>query len=319
VTTEQVNYLNIVLMVVSAAAAFVIPFELFLFAYAVLGPLHYLTEISWLHDRSYFTKNKYDFLFLAALCLLLLVVTYVIKAKPDLETGIIATAFLSALVMVLIRSSVMKIVAIALIIVAVLVLKQLPAYQVFFAIFLPTLMHVFVFTGAFILMGALKGKSRSGIVSLAVFAACAASFFLPFAGSLTYEVTDYVRQSYASFRVVNVAMIRTLRLGTLATADDVYTTQAGFVAMRFIAFAYLYHYLNWFSKTSVIKWNQISNRRRAVIGAIWLGALALYGYDYRIGIVALFFLSFLHVFLEFPLDHQTLMGLGKELLAVVRR
>ena len=29
-----------------------------------LGPLHYLTEISWLHDRQYFSKGKYDFTFL---------------------------------------------------------------------------------------------------------------------------------------------------------------------------------------------------------------------------------------------------------------
>ena len=53
-----VNYLNAGLMVLSAGLAFILPFELFLFAYAVLGPLHYLTQISWLHDRGYHTKRK---------------------------------------------------------------------------------------------------------------------------------------------------------------------------------------------------------------------------------------------------------------------
>lgn len=48
---ESVERLNCVLMVVSCAAAFLAPFHLFLFAYAVLAPLHYLTEISWLRDR----------------------------------------------------------------------------------------------------------------------------------------------------------------------------------------------------------------------------------------------------------------------------
>jgi hypothetical protein len=43
------------------------PFEVFLFAYAVLGPLHYLTEISWLHDRQYFSKGKYDFVILLSI------------------------------------------------------------------------------------------------------------------------------------------------------------------------------------------------------------------------------------------------------------
>ena len=52
-------------------AAFVMPFEVFLFAYAFLGPLHYLTEISWLHDRKYFSTGKYDFIVLLGVgCLL---------------------------------------------------------------------------------------------------------------------------------------------------------------------------------------------------------------------------------------------------------
>src|SRR6476620_636665 len=54
----QVNYLNIALMIVSCLLAFRFPFELFLFSYAILGPLHYLTEISWLHERKYFTEDK---------------------------------------------------------------------------------------------------------------------------------------------------------------------------------------------------------------------------------------------------------------------
>src|SRR5215813_4212586 len=55
---DQVNYLNIGLMIGSAAVAVRWPFETFLFAYIILGPLHYLTEISWLHDRHYFTKRN---------------------------------------------------------------------------------------------------------------------------------------------------------------------------------------------------------------------------------------------------------------------
>jgi hypothetical protein len=43
-------------MLISCVTAYVFPFELFLFSYAVSGPLHYLTEISWLHDRKYFVN-----------------------------------------------------------------------------------------------------------------------------------------------------------------------------------------------------------------------------------------------------------------------
>ena len=61
---NRINVLNIGLMLVSCVAAFIMPFEVFLFAYAFMGPLHYLTEISWLHDRQYFAKGKYDYLIL---------------------------------------------------------------------------------------------------------------------------------------------------------------------------------------------------------------------------------------------------------------
>lgn len=57
-TADAVNYANIGLMVLSCLAAYVFPFQLFLFSYAVLGPLHYLTEISWLHDRDYFVMSS---------------------------------------------------------------------------------------------------------------------------------------------------------------------------------------------------------------------------------------------------------------------
>jgi hypothetical protein len=46
-TTDRINYLNIGLMVLSYAVAFLFPFELFLFSYTILGPLHYFTEISF--------------------------------------------------------------------------------------------------------------------------------------------------------------------------------------------------------------------------------------------------------------------------------
>lgn len=318
-TSTQVNYLNIGLMVGSTVAAFVVPFEVFLFAYAVLGPLHYLTEISWLHDRQYFTKNKYDYLFLGLLCVLLFILSFVIKQQPNIEIGIIYIAFLSSLVMVLMKDIKLKLFSVGLIFVSIAFLKDIQPYQIFFSIFLPTIVHVFIFTGAFILLGALKGRSLSGIASLVVFVFCAASFFLHLPDASGYVVDSYVRESYATFQILNVAMIRFFGLSPVTSLEDVYSSHAGLVVMRLIAFAYMYHYLNWFSKTSIIKWNKISRKRTLGIGVLWLISLAIYGYDYRAGIMALFFLSFLHVFLEFPLDHQTFIGIGKELMVMARR
>jgi len=83
--------------------------------------------------------------------------------------------------------------------------------------------------------------------------------------------------------------------------------------MRLIAFAYLYHYLNWFSKTSVIKWHEVTRFRAVTIFGLWLLGGAIYLYDYRIGLGVFYILSMLHVFLEFPLNHQTFVDIGKSL------
>jgi hypothetical protein len=71
--------------------------------------------------------------------------------------------------------------------------------------------------------------------------------------------------------------------------------------------------LNWFSKTSVIKWHQVP--KKVLIGTIlvWIIAVTLYVVDYNKGLKVLFFLSFLHVFLEFPLNIVSFTGIGKEL------
>jgi hypothetical protein len=38
---------------------------------------------------------------------------------------------------------------------------------------------------------------------------------------------------------------------------------------------------------------------------LWLASVGLYAWDYATGLAALFFLSIVHVFLEFPLDART--------------
>jgi hypothetical protein len=57
----------------------------------------------------------------------------------------------------------------------------------------------------------------------------------------------------------------------------------------------------------------------AVTIAIWLLSISLYIYDYNLGLQVLFFLSFLHVFLEFPLNVVSFTGIGKEVFALSRK
>jgi hypothetical protein len=98
----------------------------------------------------------------------------------------------------------------------------------------------------------------------------------------------------------------------------VYGSTIGIILMRFIAFAYLYHYLNWFSKTEVIRWHKIPKIRFIAIVVIWAGASVFYAYDYSLGLSLLFFLSFTHVLLEFPLNIVSIVGIGKESWSIAK-
>lgn len=340
-TTSQVNYLNIALMLVSAVAAFIIPFELFLFSYAVLGPLHYLTEISWLHKRQYFSPKKRDYLPLVIITLLITIpamINYLYSASgprnaqgelvmtPFLSsffsfmyyenpaTALIFMAFGIALVMVLIKNTTQRIISFALLFVIALLLRSNHFVDVMFAMFLPTLLHVFIFTGAFILAGALKSKSTSGFLSILIFFGCAVSFFLIAPGAENYQVSEYAKGSYdVSFFSLNTQIFESFLHIENPSADMIYNSSAGILITRFIAYAYTYHYLNWFSKTSVIKWHKVPRLWMTTILVLWVSAVVLYVVNYELGLMCLYFLSFLHVVLEFPLNFQSFKQIGEQI------
>jgi hypothetical protein len=112
--------------------------------------------------------------------------------------------------------------------------------------------------------------------------------------------------------------MKLFHLGTGRSAAEIYESSAGLAVMRLIAFAYTYHYLNWFSKTSIIKWHEVPKRRTILIAIIWSLSLTIYAYNYEIGMAALYFLSLLHVMLEFPLNYQTFVGIGREVYALAK-
>jgi len=318
---DGINYLNIALMLLSCVLAFAIPFELFLFAYAVLGPLHYLTEISWLQKKDFFIRSKWDIVLFILVSLALMIGAFDQRSVVNsFGTGLICTGFIFSLVILFVEKTSVKvgIVCASLFVFAVFDLNKVMALQLLFAIFLPTIIHVFVFTGAFILFGALKSRSVSGIASLVIFVLCAIACFVLLPGENAFVVGEYVQKTYKMFSIVNKSISDLLGMNAIIEMGDVFTNPKAIAIMRFIAFAYTYHYLNWFSKTSVIKWHEISKGRLTAILVLWVLSVAVYAYNYKVGFFALFLLSILHVFLEFPLNHQTFMGIGKEIGSVFR-
>jgi len=331
-TIDQVNYLNIFLMLISAACAFVRPFETFLIVYAFLGPLHYLTEISWLHDRNYFTGKKTDALLLviAGVVITMAALRLIPNLPDNAATAITFFAFGSALVFVIFKNGYSRAFALFVTFIIAIVASRLNFIQSVFSVFLPTIIHVFLFTGLFILVGALRGRSFSGIASLVVFILVAISFFIFFPQHNVYAVSEKVRNNYQDFQTLNYYLMSPFSKHDFNQPANIkeyfsfvnnilYTSRSAFGVMAFIAFAYMYHYLNWFSKTSIIQWHQIPRSRFTAIIILWLASIGVYAYDYALGLKWLFFLSFSHVLLEFPLNHLTFINIGKEIGSIVSR
>jgi hypothetical protein len=326
-SVERIDAANILLMLVSCALAFILPFELFLFSYAVLGPLHYLTEIGWLHKKGYFTTGKYDYIFLAVLAgLITLGFLGFSDSLNSVSNGLVYLAFLMALAMVVFKDNTLKVISGILILFSTILFSKNTFYDYFFAIYLPTIIHVFIFTGLFIFYGALKNRSRLGFLSIVVFAACAMSFFYFPINFSTLAPEGYLQKSLQGFMELNRQLINLFGLADLRefsreslleNTNTIFSTQAGFMVMRFIAFAYTYHYLNWFSKTSVIQWHKLPRKTLYMIVGIWVMSIAIYAYDYMLGLKWLFLLSFLHVLLEFPLNYRSIIGIGTELKGMV--
>ncbi|MDP1801137.1 MAG: hypothetical protein Q8L81_07295 [Bacteroidota bacterium] len=317
--SATIHHLNTGLIILSCIVAFFIPFELFLFSYGILGPLHYLTEIGWLHKKNYFTKGKYDFVFLGVACVILVYWNYNPPKNYGLTADIILFSLLSCIAFVFIKDWLYRFVIIALALVFIGFLNNSPMFFTWVAVFLPTIIHVFIFTWAFMLYGVLKERSWAGLISILVLIACSIIIIVVQPGNLFYQVSDYSQKSYTQFGELNYRLINFFNMDQLTNIKQIFTTNAGFVIMRFIAFAYTYHYLNWFSKTSVIKWHMVPKKvLMATIGA-WLLSISLYIYDYNLGLQVLFFLSFLHVFLEFPLNIVSFTGIGKELASLGKK
>ena len=314
---DWLNCVNIGLMLASLVAAYILPFELFLFSYAVLGPLHYLTEISWLENKNYFVQSKDDMIVLLILVLLLTVAKFDNTSLPNkFFASAVFCGFMYALSLLFLRDKITKLLVAAGAF-ALSVLFNFNAFRSYpfliFAVWLPTIVHVYLFTGAFILLGALRKRRLSGYISLLFFVACAATFFLFMPNNFGLPITNYGRQSYSLFGYVNTSIYKFIGFGNIKKTDiDFYTAPKAVAVMRFIAFAYTYHYLNWFSKTKVIKWDHVTPKRKWTIIILWILAVLLYVISYRVGFYALFLLSMLHVFLEFPLNHYAFGGIGRE-------
>jgi hypothetical protein len=307
---ERSQRADLVALVVSAVAAYVAPLQVFLFAFIVLGPLHYLTEMAWLQKKRFYLTNSvvstrlYVFVAIAAAVLSLSGAVL----KRDLWFWTVGAMLLLSL-SVLVR----KVYAMAAIAVAAIVIACFLRTWVFFiAVMVPTLVHVFFFTWTFAVSGALR--ARDGLrakwmnpvlmLVLPLVLVC-----LPLHPSQPGGF--WLRAESMSFLSIHSKLAGDLH-HTVALNATMMDDAVIVGVLRIFAFAYLFHYLNWFSKTEILQWHRTSRRTWIAIAGIYVAYLASFGISFRCGFLISSFLSLLHVLLEFPLNWHTLRFVAGE-------
>ncbi len=293
--TAAVDKVNLILLLLAFAVAYLIPFELLLISYAFLGPLHYLTEISWLHDRKYFTTGSRDPIYLTVLSFVMLF--FGAAVFPN------AAEFVWILLLFAFCTAFIKSFRNRLIILLIGLLLLIPFFgsttSYVMAVMVPTVIHVYLFTLLFMIFGSLKSKSKLGLYNAALFFVGGIILLLLPQSNVQF-LGEYVAEHYIFFESISVA------IGTYIGQSSVVVIST---IASFLAFTYTYHYLNWFSKTSIIEWHRVSKLRMSAIGSLYICSVGLYLYDYTLGFIVLLSLSFLHVVLEFPLNFKSIAGI----------
>lgn len=306
--SKNIDVLNGLMLVLSFLVAIILPFDTFLFSYAVLGPLHYLTELHWLKKKNFFLPNQnkpYKIVFIIGL----LLIPVIILALSFLYFGVQIKGFygvvlmlfflISSLFLYVFESKKAVLVFIFLLIVVALIYFTKIGFLVFLGVFLPTMIHVYFFTGFFMLMGYFKSPNTISLATiLLLFFVPILIYFLP-VEDLVINISEKSQKIYNStdFKGINDWFVFVFGVENDKKVSFLLKAQI------FIAFAYTFHYLNWFSKTSVIGWSKnLGLKKGVLVLAIWILSIALYLYNYQLGLTVLFVLSMMHVLAEFPLN-----------------
>jgi tetrahydromethanopterin S-methyltransferase subunit F len=323
--TKHIDLLNIFLILVSAFLAYQFPLELLIFSFAILGPLHYLTEINWLNSKNFFfTNNNKIWLIIGVVASVLLVVPKLFIEYGNLEGGlkdfvfyvnswtnaVIFATLLLAVGYQFIKTKIGWVLLSLFIVVLAIWLNDKDYYTTMVGLFIPTIIHVYLFTLIFILYGARKSGSRMGYVTAGLLILMPLAFVNINLTGTTYEFSDSLKAIYLenNFHLTSVMFAK--EIGISDGKSFFFYETMELRLMMFISFIYLYHYLNWFSKTTVIKWYKSLNSTRSIlIAVVWGTLLTLFYIDFRLGFLISFFFSILHVILEFPLNILSIRGL----------
>lgn len=283
------------LMLAALGLTYLVPVELLLLAYVVLGPAHYTTEISWLHDRKYFLPQRGIALALVAIAIAAAAIDNATWFGWVMWAAFVACALLAA------ATTAMQVMLLFVGAgVATAVMLSYGGSIAVLGILLPTLIHVSLFTLVFMALGAYRSGQKVQWLLIVIYLAAIALILVAPPTAAT-QVPSFAKAAQDYFAEVAPALGRLLGVPGLSLDSRL---------IGLLAFVYTYHYLNWFIKAEVIRWADISRGRLALVAAASAASTALYFYDYAYGFSVLLALSLAHVVLEFPLNSLAFRQLG---------
>ncbi len=307
--------------------AYFYPLKVFILSFAILGPLHYLTEINWLSSKNYFTPfSKKLGLSIAIIASVIVVLPRLYFQFVDLESktaistfllaissysnGAIFTCLLLAIGVHFVKQSKDWIIVTLLSLGGAYFLNTYETYAVLIGVLIPTVIHVYLFTLLFMLYGARKSKSKPGFLSIGLAVMVPLIFIVIPVDSSNYIFSDFFKSTLIDNNLHHAPVLFSKFIGLSDGTGFYFYEQLELRLMMFISFIYLYHYLNWFSKTTTIFWHKSLTIKRSIfIGSFWAILLCLFFYDFKIGFLVALFFSFLHVILEFPLNIASIKSL----------
>lgn len=318
-TPKQIDFLNIGLVLTAAILAYFFPLEVFILAFSILGPLHYLTEINWLDSKSYFTKNKKNVWLVigifASLIIVLPKLYFSYFEEGDLmidklfsfinkwSNSAIFVSLSLAIGFLYIRKFYGWVILTTTAITGAILLNEIEAYSMIIGMLIPTVVHVYFFTLLFMLYGALKSKSKYTYFPIILALVVPVLFIFIEVNPNNYAFGDAMKSNYIDNGLHVAPVLFAKFIGVSDGKSFFFYEQMELRLMMFMSFIYLYHYLNWFSKTTIISWHKkLTIKKSLIIGILWATMMTLFFVNFRIGFLVALFFSFLHVILEFPLN-----------------
>lgn len=308
---RRLDWTDTAALLLSGVLAAVAPLQVFLLAYAVLGPFHYLTEIAWLRKKDFYFSgglvSPRTYVFLTLVLAALAPMQYIVHR--NFGFWVVGFSLLLSLTVWLRNYFVLAALAAA----GLAAKFVLRPWIFLIAILVPTLIHVYFFTGTFMVSGAMRNRSKTfakwiNPLLLLLIPIALAAMHLSYGAPGTVWLKDEAA-SFGSLHAYLAANLHhTLHMDAGLLHDPLVSA-----ILRIFAFIYLFHYLNWFAKTELLEWHKISRRQWVAIGVLYLASLACYLWSFAAGFIAATFLSMLHVLLEFPLNWHTLRFLAHRL------